>query len=425
MTTSKKLAVKGGPKTVPDGLIVETWPIITQDDEKAVLRALHSGKLSGVDGPETVALQKEWADYVGVKYCLATNSGTAALHMAVAAAGVGPGDEVITTALSWTSTATCILHHNGIPIFVDIDPDIYLIDSRKIEEKITEKTKAIIPVHLYGQPADMDEIMAIAEKHNLIVIEDACQAHGAEYKGRRAGSIGHMAAFSTQNSKHVACGEGGLFVTNDEKFYLEAARVRQFGENLMESGAPREYNAYGMGWMYRTQEIPAAICRSQLKRLDENIRLQRINTSYLTEHLSKIEGVKTPYIKPDRTCVWWDYKIRFVPSELGFDVDPGDFAQRVVAALKAEGVFTTRWEFVIPMMTLFQGKEGYGKGCPWNCGHARGGIEYKAEDYPEALAAIKCINGLWATKPPNGLELMKYYVEAFHKVFDNLDEAIS
>jgi len=414
-----KLAVNGGEKTVPEGLMKE-WPVITEEDEKSVLAVLRSGHLSDADAPQTIALQKEWAEYVGVRYCLAVNSGTAALHMAVAAADVGPGDEVITTAFSWTSTATCILHHNGIPVFVDIDPVTYNINPDKIEEKITDKTKAILPVHLYGLPADMDIIMEIAHKHNLIVIEDACQAHGAEYKGKRVGSIGDMAAFSTQKSKHVISGEGGLFVTDNEEFYRKAARVQQFGENRREDGS-REYNAYGMGWMYRTAEMPSALARTQFKRLDENIVIIRENCKYLTKYLSKIRGIKTPFIPNNRKSVFWNYKIGFVPSEVGIDMSPKEFAEIVVEALKAEGVNLTRWEFILPAMTLFQEQNGYGKGCPWSCSHARK-MEYNPDEYPEAKKAMESIIGIHGIFPPNGLDLMKYYVEAFRKVFDNLED---
>ncbi len=416
----KTLAINGGGKTVPDGLRVETWPPITESDEQAVLGVLRRGILSGADGPETTAWQKEWADYCGVKYCLATNSGTSALHMAVAAAGVEPGDEVITTTLSWTSSGTCIMHHGGIPVFVDINPLTYNIDVTKIEAALSPNTKAILPVHLYGQMADMDPIMAIAKKHNLKVIEDACQAHGATYKGRRAGSIGDMACFSTQNSKHVACGEGGLFVTNDKNLYEQAARVQQFGENKTADGK-REYNAYGMGWMYRTQEMASAFCRSQFQRLDEYIQTLRQNCDYLTEHLKGIKGLHCPYVAPECEPVWWDYKVRVVPEELGIDIAPRDFAMTISDALKAEGVFMTRWEFVIPDMTLFQQKRGFGKGFPWSFPGTRE-INYDTRQYPEAMAAIDTIMGIYCIKPPNGLELMKYYVQAFNKVFDNLDQ---
>ena len=417
---SKKLAIQGGKKVVPDDLKVENWPPITKEDEKVVLEVLHRGILSGANSPETKAWQQEWADYCGVKYCLATNSGTAALHMAVAAAGVEPGDEVITTALSWTSTATCILHHGGIPVFVDINPHTYNIDITKIEAAISKNTKAIIPVHLYGQMADMDAIMDLAEKYNLKVIEDACQAHGALYKDRIAGSIGHMACFSTQNSKLIACGEGGIFVTDDKHLYEEAARVQQFGENRKSDGK-REYNAYGMGWMYRTQEISSALCRSQFRNLPRYIDILEKNCSYLTKNLSDIKGLRTPYILPECKPVWWDYKVRFVPEELNLDIDAHKFAIKVTDVLKAEGVFLTRWEFVLPAMTLFQEKRGYGKGYPWSFPGTRK-VSYDLSQYPEAMAAINTIMGIFCIKPPNGLELMKYYVEAFHKVFNNLKE---
>jgi dTDP-4-amino-4,6-dideoxygalactose transaminase len=416
----EKLAIFGGNKAVPDGLRIEKWPIITKEDEEAVIGVLRRGILSGTDAPETSAWQKEWADYCGVKYCLATNSGTAALHMAVAAAGVEPGDEVITTALSWTSTATCIMHHGGIPVFVDIDPRTYNIDPARIEAAISPNTKAIIPVHLYGQMADMDPIMDIAKKYGLYVIEDACQAHGAKYKGRRAGSIGHMAAFSTQNSKLVACGEGGLFVTDDYELYQRAARVQQFGEERLPDGR-RNYNAYGMGWMYRSQEMVSAFCRSQFRRLQEYIDILRENCNYLTEHLSGIKGLRTPYVLPYCEPVWWDYKIRFVPEELGLDINPHEFAIKMSEALSAEGVFLTRWEFVIPDMTLFQQKRGFGKGYPWSFPGARE-VNYDVSQYPEAMAAIQTIRGIYCIKPPNGLKLMKYYVDAFYKVFENYKE---
>jgi len=419
----EKLAILGGKKAVPDGLRVENWPVIRKEDEEAVLGVLRRGVLSGTDAPETSAWQKEWADYCGVKYCLATNSGTAALHMAVAASGVEPGDEVITTALSWTSTGTCILHHGGIPVFVDIDPRTYNIDVSKIEEAISPRTRAIIPVHLYGQPADMGPIMNIAEKHGLSVIEDACQAHGATYRGRRVGGIGHMACFSTQNSKHVACGEGGLFVTNDEKLHHSAARVQQFGENRLPDGR-REYNAYGMGWMYRSQEMVSAFCRSQFRRLPEYISIIRKNCEYLTANLAGIKGLRTPYVLPDCEPVWWDYKVRFVPEELGLKINPREFAVRMSDALRAEGVFLTRWEFVIPDMTLFQQKRGFGRGYPWSFPGARE-ISYDTAQYPEAMAAIKAIMGIYCIKPPNGLELMKYYVEAFRKVYNSYEEILA
>ena len=190
--------------------------------------------------------------------------------MAIAAVGVQPGDEVITPAYSWTSSATCILHHNAVPVFVDIDPATYNMDPAEIEAKITERTRAIVVVHLCGLAADLDAIMAIAERHHLPVVEDCCQAHGAEYGGRKVGTFGAAAAFSLNGQKLLSAGEGGLFVTRDREVWERAAAVQQFGEIRTPDG-PRNPDAAGMGWMYRMPELTAAFARAQLGRLPEII----------------------------------------------------------------------------------------------------------------------------------------------------------
>jgi perosamine synthetase len=210
---TEKLAIKGGNKAVPDGTI-KNWPPIDDIDRQMVLASLD--QTNHAFGPNCTAFEKEWAAWNGNKHAITTNSGTAALHMGIVACGCGTGDEVIVTAYSWSSSATCILQHSCIPVFVDIDYDTMLIDPKKIEAAITPKTKAIIAVHLHGLPCDMDPIMAVAKKHNLRVIEDACQAHGAVYKGRKVGTIGHCGAFSFNQNKCLCSGEGGMFVTDDE-----------------------------------------------------------------------------------------------------------------------------------------------------------------------------------------------------------------
>ncbi len=419
----KKLALLGGPKAVPEGW-PKPWPEIRDEDKQAVMQVLDRGTLWGAQAPEISALEEEWADWLGVGHCLATNSGTAALHMAVASVGIQPGDEVITTPFSWTSTATCILHHNAIPIFADIDPDTFVIDPARIEERITPHTKAIIPVHLYGLPADMDAILDIAERHDLKVIEDCCQAHGATYKGRKVGTFGDVAAFSLNGSKNFSAGEGGLLSTDDEHTYDEAARIQQFGERRMSDGT-REYNAYGMGWMYRTTEMTAAFARSQLDRLDEILDVIDENTSYLTEALTGVsDAFEPPYVPEERTHVYFRYSLKFTPEKAGIDVPVPVFWQKVRDALAAEGVSVGRSEFVIPTMTLFQQKEGYGKGCPWTCGHYQGNVEYRAEDYPVSLDTIQRVLALVGLKPPNGRQLVDSYIEAVEKVFGNLDAVL-
>jgi perosamine synthetase len=423
MVSETRPAILGGQPAVPKGM-VKPWPEIRDEDKQAVMRVLDRGVLWGGGGPEGKALEEEWCNYVGSRHCLVTNSGTAALHMAVAAAGVGPGDEVLAASLSWTSSATCILHHNAIPVFVDVRADTLCMDEDKIEEKVSDKTKAIIPVHYAGLPCDMDKIMRIAKKHDLRVIEDCCQAHGAEYKGRKVGTIGDIGCYSLNGSKNLSGGEGGLLVTDDDGLYREAARVWQFGEERREDGK-REYNAYGMGWMYRTTEITAAFTRSQLKRLGWITERIRENSHYLSDNLRGIKGLRVPAEPPERKHVFWVYKVLFYPEELGIKTSPREFRDKVEVALYCEGVNLGRAEFLIPDMTLFQQKEGYGHGCPWGCHLYGKDIDYRAEDYPGAMDAIARNTGIAGTKPPNGRELMEKYVEAFHKVFDNIDEVLA
>jgi dTDP-4-amino-4,6-dideoxygalactose transaminase len=417
-----RLAILGGPAAVPEGT-VRPWPQITDAEKQAVMRVLDSGTLWGAAGPEVVALQQEWGSYTGSRYCLATNSGTAALHMAVAASGVEPGDEVITTPLSWTSTATCILHHNAIPVFADIDPQTYNLDPARVVEKITPRTRAILPVHLYGLAADMDPIVELAAQHGLKVIEDCCQAHAAEYKGRKVGTIGHLGAFSFNGNKNLPGGEGGALVTDDEYLWQEAARLHQFGERRRVDGE-RECNAYGMGWMYRTTEMTAAFVRSQLARLDEITARIRANAHHLSHRLHDLPGLRVPHEPTDRIHVYFRWVARFSPEDVRMDVPVGPATEKIRRALVAEGVALGRAEFVIPGMTLFREKRGYGKGCPWTCQY-RQPITYRAEDYPNAVRAIDSIIPLRGLTPPNDEGVMDRYVRAFEKVFGQLDQVLS
>ncbi len=418
----QELAIFGGPRAVPDRS-VHPWPRVTETDKEAVMRVLDSEVLWGPAAPEVTALQAQWAAYVGSTYCLATNSGTAALHMAVAAAGVEPGDEVITTPLSWTSTATCILHHNAIPIFADIDPVTFNIDPARIEEKITSRTRAILPVHLYGLSADMDPILAIARRHGVPVIEDGCQAHAATYGGRTVGSMGDIGCTSFNGNKNLPGGEGGALNTNDERLWQEAARVQQFGERRRVDGE-REYDAYGMGWMYRTTEMTAALVRSQLTRLGDVTARMRANARELNAGLAGLRGLRTPCEPKGRQHVYFRYVPRLVPEELGISGPVGDATEKVRKALQAEGLPLGRAEFVIPGMTLFQEKRGYGKGCPWTCLYNEP-ITYRAADYPHAVDAIDTIIPIRGLTPPNDGATMALYVRAFEKVFGQLDRVLA
>src|SRR5690242_12066915 len=287
MTT---LAIHGGKKAVPDGLI-KGWPPITDLDREYVLASLN--QWNHAFGPNCVAFEKEFAAWNGNKHAITTNSGTAALHMGVAACGCGAGDELIVTAYSWSSSATCILHANAIPVFVDIDFDTMNMDVSKIEAAITPRTKAIVVVHLHGLAMDMDAVMAIARKHKLRVIEDACQAHGATFRGRKVGTFGDCGAFSFNQNKCLCSGEGGMFVTNDEQILEKARMIWSFGETRTPAES-RDYHAYALGWMYRNNDLTAAFGRAQLTRLTDYIATQRENAASLIESLRGTKGLILP-----------------------------------------------------------------------------------------------------------------------------------
>ena len=430
----EKLAIDGGKPTVKRSAI-KSWPVIDKSDRAAVLRVLKRGIVAGGTAPEAAALEQEWAAFCGRKYCLATNSGTAALHMALAAAEVGPGAEVITSAFTFLASASCALHQNAVPVFVDIDPRTYNLDPAKLEAAITPRTKAIIPVHIQGLMADMDPIMEIAKKHNLVVIEDACQAHGATYKGKVAGAIGHMACFSLNNFKNFCGGEGGLLVTDDPMFYERAKLVRMFGDEVDDESKLRVYNASILGYMYRTQELPAAFARAQLKKLNRLNALRQKNAACLTRELAKIPGVIPPYVPPNRTHVYFMYNIRFDPKKAGVEATPRDFRRAVEKALYMEGLQIGQWQTMpVPAQDLFQTMWGYGKtGCPWDCEKYQGAYKkrnpadrpYNPDNYPVAKALCDSYTILHGIHPPNGLAQMKLYVQAFKKVFADLDAAMA
>ena len=423
---SEQLAIHGGQPTIPEGTI-KPWPHITDADRQAVMEVLSSDSINEQRKIQSEALSQEWAAYVGRKYCIPTNSGTAALHMCIAALGIEPGDEVIVPAFTFWATAAAVLHHNAIPIFVDIDPKTFCIDPAQIEAKLSERTKAVIAVHIHGMPADMDGVLAIAKQHGLKVIEDAAQAHGSRYKDVPCGAIGDVAGFSTQMSKTLTTGsEGGLFVTDDEDYHKQAALLQYFGE-LVVPGRERqeqEYNAFGLGWMYRGDVFGQAFIRSQLKRLDTNNALRIRNCNFLTEHLSKIKGIETPYVPPQCESVFYNYVVGVKPEELGLSVSPKVFREKVQEALTAEGLHVGQWQRrPVPAQEIFQAQIGYGRGCPWTCGHAQP-VEYRTEDYPNATAFIDSHFYLFDVNPPNDLDLMKLYVEAFEKVMDNPDQLV-
>jgi dTDP-4-amino-4,6-dideoxygalactose transaminase len=422
---AEKLAISGGTPILKRE-DYQNWPVITEDDRRLVAEVLDSGIVAGGTGPQVVALEKEFAQFIGAKHCLTTGSGTAALHMALAAVDVGPGDEVLVPAYTFLATASCVLHQMAIPIFVDIDPRTYTMDPAKIEAAVTERTKAIIPVHIQGCPADMDAIMEIAGRHGLHVIEDACQSHGAMYKGRMCGTIGVAGAFSLNNLKNLCGGEGGLFVTNDEDVLKKGDLVRYFGDECDEKTCRQKYNASILGYMYRNQELPAALARGQLLHLDEHNATRIRNSEYLSRELGNIPGVIPPVCPPECKHVYWFYPVRFDPQAAGVDADPRRFRIAVEKALFKDGVLVGQWQ-VMPTLAqdVFQSMIGVGKRYPWAINEAKGlTYKYDPNDYPVAQTYCDTYTNVHSIHPPNGLELNEKVVAGFRKVFENLGQVM-
>jgi len=274
---------------------------IKDEINEAVMRTLDSGQF--VLGSEVAAFEKEFAAFCGTSHAVAVNSGTSALHLALLAAGIGPGDEVITVSFTFVATTAAILYTGATPVFVDVDPLSYTMDASRIEERITERTKAVLPVHIHGQPADMDAIVAIARRHGLIVIEDAAQAHGAEYKGRKAGGIGDMGCFSFYPGKNLgAYGEGGIVVTNSPAYDRTIRMLRDWGQ-------AEKYHHVLRGFNYRMEGIQGAILRVKLRYLEQWTALRKERAATYGRLLEGA-GMKMPAAVPSTEHVYHVYAIR-------------------------------------------------------------------------------------------------------------------
>lgn len=307
-------------------------------DIEAVVKVLKSDYLT--TGPAVAAFEKKVADYVGAKYAVAVSNGTAALHVACLAAGIGEGDEVITTPITFAASANCVLYCGGTPVFADIDPDTYNISPEELEKKITSRTKAIIPVHYTGQPCDMDAILEIAHKHNLLVVEDGAHALGAVYKGKKIGSIADMTCFSFHPVKPVTTGEGGMIVTDNEELYRRLVLYRshgitrdkdmmqQYEEQLHQSSDPAlqeaadmlrgdvidpggwYYQQLELGYNYRITDISCALGASQMDKLDRFLERRRQIAKKYDEAFADIPQIKTPWQQEGCQSGWHLYMIQ-------------------------------------------------------------------------------------------------------------------
>jgi perosamine synthetase len=296
-------------------------PLIGEEEKTAVMNVLNSGMLAS--GPRTEEFEKKFAEYVGVKHAMATTSGTTALHLGLLALGVTKGDEVILPDFSFIATANVALFCDAIPVFCDVDPRTFNLDPQKIEKCITKKTKAIMPVHLYGQAADMKPIQEIAQKHDIHVIGDACQAHGAAYDGHMVGSFGDLECFSFYPTKNMTTGEGGMVTTNNSELADLVISLRNHGREKTKWG----YEHGRLGYNYRITDIGAAIGLEQLKKLPKNIQIRQKNAAYFDNHLNNVE---IPYVLPKATHAYHQYTVKsknrdtliqnLMKNEIGFGI---------------------------------------------------------------------------------------------------------
>ena len=323
-------------------------PQITDEEIHSVVRVMQSRNLS--IGAQTIAFEASAAEIAGAKYAVAVTNGTAGLHLCMIAAGIGPGDQVITSPFSFIASANCILYERATPVFVDIDPETLNIDSGKIEDAITSRTRAIIVVHVFGQPADMDPIMEIALRHKLLVIEDACEAIGAEYKGKRVGALGKAGVFAFYPNKQATAGEGAVLVTNDEEWANLFRSLRnqgrdQFDEWLMHSR---------LGYNYRLSELNAAVGMVQLKRIEDLLRKRESVANEYRKRLRKVEEVSPLGLALTTTRMsWFVYPVRF-SEKINRDL--------VMSLLAKRGIPSRPYFGPIHLQPFYGQRFGYGKG---------------------------------------------------------------
>jgi dTDP-4-amino-4,6-dideoxygalactose transaminase len=325
-----KLAIKGG--TPVRNKAWPGWPVWDNKANQGIIDMLNSGKWWRGGGGHIPEFEQQYAQLMGTKRCLATASGTTALLISLHVLGVDAGDEVLVSPYTFIASYNVILLSKALPVFIDSDPETFLINPDKIEEKITERTSAILPVHIYGLPVDMDPVNAIAKNHNLKVVEDACQAWMAEYKNKKVGTFGDLGCFSFQNSKHLPTGEGGAIVGNDDEIMDKCHSFHNCGRPYGTSRGETPYHTRGSN--RRMQQIQALMLLSQIKRIKEDADKRSKNALYLSSKLEKIPGI-VPYkfVPGGNRAAYYMYPFRFIKEE--FNNIPKDTFTK---ALNAEGI---------------------------------------------------------------------------------------
>lgn len=435
MTAQNTLALLGGKpvRTKP----FPAYKVMGAEEKAAACRVIDSGILSRFlgawhadfyGGPEVQAFEREWADISGVKYGISVNSCTSGLYAAVGAAGIGPGDEVIVSPYTMAASATAPLIFQGIPVFADIDPQTYCISAETIRTKITPRTRAIIVVHIFGQPADMDPIMELAHKHGLTVIEDCAQTPFATYKGRSVGSLGHMGVFSLNYHKHIHTGEGGIVTTNDDSLAERVQLIRNHAEAVVEKkGVINLVNM--IGFNFRLGEIEAAIGREQLKKGADLIAKRKKNVAYLESLISDLPGLKMPHVGAAGDHVYYVHTLDYDAEVTGVS------RETMVQALKAELPVTELREGDGPLMgmgyakplyliPMFQNQIAYGKlGYPFTSPLYEGTVDYRKGLCPNVERAhFERVITHEMMRPGMTEADLNDVASAFHKVWRALPE---
>jgi dTDP-4-amino-4,6-dideoxygalactose transaminase len=422
-----RLAIDGG--TPVRSRPFPEYRTIGAEEKAAVAEVLDSGVLSAflgtwspefLGGPRVRKLEEEWAIYFGVAHAVSMNSATSGLYAALGAAGVGPGDEVIVSPYTMSASAAGPLLYNAIPVFADIDPETFCISAETIRKVLTPHTKAIVVVDIFGHPADMDAIMALAAEYGLTVIEDAAQAPGAKFDDRYAGTLGHIGVFSLNYHKHIHSGEGSVVVTDDPRLAERLQLIRNHGEVVLQQKS-RESDLNNMlGFNYRMTEIEAAIASEQLKKLDQLLSARIERADQLTELLSNIGGISTPVVRPSCVHAYYLYALRYDARTVG--VPRARFAE----ALRAEGIpIAEGYVPPIYLQPLYQQRKLYGgSGSPWTDPAYKGSVSYERGICPvtermhdEELIYTGAVHGQLSP------EDIDDFAEAFHKVIGHYQRA--
>ncbi len=417
-----KLAIHGGPKAVqtPPGDMFK-WPIITEEDEQAALEVLRAGKMSGTD--VTVQFEKEFAQWHGMDYALAHNTGTAALHTAMFGCRVGVGDEIIAPSLTYWASALPALSLGATIVFAEVDPDTMCIDPRDIEHRITKRTKAIVPVHYCGHPCDMDPIMEVANRHGVKVIEDVSHAHGALYKGRLVGTIGHAGAMSCMSGKSLAIGEGGMLVTNDREIYQRAVAFGHYERTRRDVEDPELAPLAGLplgGVKYRMHQISSAVGRVQLKYYEGRMAVIQRAMNYFWDLLEGVPGVKAH--RPSRPSGstmggWYAAHGLYRPEELG-----GLSIQKFAEAVRAEGgVCSPGANLALHLHPVLNEADVYGHGRPTRIAHTEGDVRQGPGSLPVTEAMQERVYSIPWFKHYRP-EVIEEHAAAYRKVAEHAEE---